>query len=82
MQHAPYTQFLPRPARKAHWDFLPKFVSLHYYTTLEGVLDVQRSGQAQETMICFFGLLFFSQMEWHSKNQQKLSKSTEKLLYF
>ena len=29
-----------------HWDFLPKFLSLHYYTPLEGVLGVQRSGQA------------------------------------
>ena len=28
----------------AHWDFLPKFLSLHYYTTLEGVLGVQRRG--------------------------------------
>ena len=23
-----------------HWDFLPKFLSLHYYSTLEGVLGV------------------------------------------
>ena len=45
----------------AHWDFLPKFLSLHYYTTLEGVLAVQRSGQAQGTIICVLGLLFFSQ---------------------
>ena len=45
----------------SHWDFLPKFLSLYYYTTLEGVLGVQRSGQAQETIICLFGLLFFSQ---------------------
>ena len=27
-----------------HWDFLPKFLSLHYFTTL----DVQRSKQAQD----------------------------------
>ena len=31
-----------------HWDFLPKFLSLHYFTTLEGVLGVQRSRQAQD----------------------------------
>ena len=34
-----------------HWDFLPKFLSLYYYTTLEGVLGVQRSGKAQGTII-------------------------------
>ena len=45
----------------AHWDFLPKFLSLHYYTTVEGVLGVQRRGQAQGTIICLFGPLFFSQ---------------------
>jgi hypothetical protein len=66
----------------AHWDFLPKFLSLHYYTTLEGVLGVQRRGQAQGTIICLFGLLFFSQNEMTFINQQKLSKSTERLLFF
>ena len=35
---------------KAHWDFLPKFLSLYYHTTMEGVLGVQRSGQDQETI--------------------------------
>jgi hypothetical protein len=45
----------------SHWDFLPKFISLHYYTTLEGVLGVHRSGQAQGTIIYLFRLLFFSQ---------------------
>ena len=30
----------------SHWDFLPKFLSLHYYPAL---LGVQRSGQAQGT---------------------------------
>ena len=30
-----------------HWDFLPKFLSLHYYTILEGVLGVQRCRKAQ-----------------------------------
>ena len=44
-----------------HWDFLPKFLSLHYYTTPEGVLGVQRSGQSQGTIIYLFGPLFFSQ---------------------
>ena len=39
-------------ASKTHWDFLTKFLSFHYYTTLEGVLVVQRSRQAQGTIIC------------------------------
>ena len=65
-----------------HWDFLPKFLSLHYYTTLEGALGVKRSGQAQETIICIFGQLFFSQNGMTFKNLQKLSKSSEKLLFF
>jgi hypothetical protein len=43
----------------SHWDFLSKFLSLHYYTTLEGVLGVQRSGQAQGTMICSMEKLLF-----------------------
>ena len=37
-----------------------KFLSLHYYTTLEDALSVQRSGEAQGTIICSFGLLLFS----------------------
>ena len=45
----------------AHRDFLPKFLSLHCYTTLEGVLGVQRSRQIQEIIIYLFGPLFFSQ---------------------
>ena len=45
----------------SHWDFLPKFLSLHYYTTLEGALGVQRRGQGQRTIICLLGPLFFSQ---------------------
>ena len=45
----------------AHWDFLPKFLSLHYYTNLEGVLGVQRRGKGQGTIICLLGPLFFSQ---------------------
>ena len=24
----------------SHWDIFPKIISLHYYTTLEGVLDI------------------------------------------
>ena len=67
---------------KAHWDFLAKFLSLHYYTTLEGVLVVQRRGQSQGTIICLLGPLFFSQNGRTSKNLQKSSKSTEKLLFF
>jgi hypothetical protein len=65
-----------------HWDFLPKFISLHYYTTLKAVLGVQRSGQAQRSIICLFGPLFFSQNGITYKNLQKLSKSSEKLLFF
>jgi hypothetical protein len=66
----------------AHWDFLQKFLSGHYYTTLEDVLGVQRSGQVQETIICLFGPLFFSQNGITLKNLQKLPKSCEKLLLF
>ena len=47
----------------AHWDFLPKFLSLHYHTTLEGILGVQRSEQAQETIVCLFGLAFFHYLQ-------------------
>ena len=56
----------------AHWNFLPKFLSLHYYTTLEGVLGVQRSGQAQGTIICLFGPLFFSQNGMTLKKPTKI----------
>ena len=59
---------------QAHWDFLPKFLSLHYYTTLEGVLGVQRSGQTQGTMICLFGPLFFSQNGMTFKKATKIIK--------
>jgi hypothetical protein len=57
-----------------HWDFLPKFLSLHYYTTLEGVLGVQRSGQAHETIVCLFGPLFFSQNGMTFKKATKIIK--------
>ena len=64
---------------KSHWDFSPKCLSLHYYTTLEGVLGVQRSGQAQGTIISFFGPLVFSQngmtLKKTYKNYQSLVKS-------
>ena len=62
-----------------HWDFLPKFLSLHCYTILESVLGVQRSGQAQGTIICLFGPLFFSQngmtLKKTYKNYQTPAKS-------
>ena len=45
-------------------------------------MGVQRSGQAQGTIICLFGPLFFSQNGITLKNLQKLSKSSEKLLVF
>ena len=66
----------------AHWDFLQKFLSSHYYTTLEGVLGVQRSGQAQGTISCFFGPLFFSQNGITWKKLKKLPISSEKILFF
>ena len=59
--------------------FLAQIPSLHYYTTLEGVLGVQRSGKAQGTIIFLFGLLFFSQ---NGMNFKKPTKSSEKLLFF
>ena len=58
----------------AHWDFFPKFLSLHYYTTLEGVLGVKRSGQAHGTIICLFELLFFSQNGMTFKKPTKIIK--------
>jgi hypothetical protein len=57
-----------------HWDFLPKILSLHYYTTLEGVLGVQRSRKAQGTIICLFGLLFFCQNGMTFKKPTKIIK--------
>ena len=44
-----------------------------FHATIIPPLDVQRSGQAQETVICLFGLLFFSQNGMTLKNLQKLS---------
>jgi hypothetical protein len=66
---APFT-----PVACAHWDLLPKFLSIHYYTILEGVLGVERSRQAQETIICLFGLLFFSQNGMTFKKPTKIVK--------
>ena len=57
-----------------HWDFLPKFLSLHCYTILESVLGVQRSGQAQGTIICLLGPLFFSQNGMTFKKPTKIIK--------
>ena len=34
-----------------HWDFLPKFLSLHYYTTLHTAL---RGGQMSKLKIGFY----------------------------
>ena len=66
----------------AHWDFLPKFFSLHYYTTLEGLLGVQRSKQAQGTIICLFGPLFFSQNGMTFKKATKIIKIHWKVTVF
>ena len=65
-----------------YWDFLPKYLSIYFYTTLEGFLDVQRSGKAQKTISCLFGPLFFTQNGRTFKNLQKVSKSSEKLMFF
>ena len=64
----PWVSILSRAKQNeaAHWDFLPKFLSLHYYTTLEGVMGVQRSRKAKGTIFCLFGsLFFFVKMGWH-----------------
>ena len=72
-----------RPARNTtHWDFLPKFLSLHYYTTLEGVLGVQRRGQGQGTIICLLGPLFFSQNGMIFKKPTKIIKIQWKATVF
>ena len=68
--------------KTAHWDFLPKFLSLQYYTTLEGVLGVQRRGQGQKTIICLLGPLFFSQNEMTFKKATKIIKIHRKLPVF
>ena len=70
------------PSLNTHWDFLPKFLSLHYYTTLEGVLGVQRSGQAQGTIICLLGPLFFSQNGMTFKKPTKIIKIQWKITVF
>ena len=63
------------PARaEPHWDFLPKFLSLHYYTTVEGVLGVQIRRQPQGTIICLFGQLFFNQNGMTFKKATKIIK--------
>ena len=59
---------------RAHWDFLTKFLSFRNYTTLEGVLCVQRSRQAQGTTICLLGLLFFRQNGMTFKKPTKVIK--------
>jgi hypothetical protein len=45
-------------------------------------LGVQRSKQAQGTIICLFGPLFFSQNGMTLKKLQKLPKASEKILIF
>jgi hypothetical protein len=65
-----------------HWDFLPKFLSLHYYTTLEGISGVQRSGQAQGTIIYLFGPLFFSQNGVTLKKATKIIEIHKKVAAF
>ena len=65
-----------------HWDFLPKFLSLRYYTTLEGVFGVQRSGQGQGTIICFFSVLFFSQNGMTLRKPTKIIKIQWRVIVF
>jgi len=38
-------------ANAAHWDFLPKFISIYFYSTPEGFLGVQRSKRNQGILI-------------------------------
>ena len=45
-------------------------------------MGVQRSGQAQGTIICLFGPLFFSQNGMTFKKATKIIKIIEKLLFF
>jgi hypothetical protein len=45
-------------------------------------LDVQRSGQAQETIIILFGLLFFSQNGVTLKKATKIIKIHKKVTAF
>ena len=65
-----------------HWDFLPKFLSLRYYTTLEGVFGVQRSRQGQETIICFFSVLFLSQNGMTLRKPTKIIKIQWRVIVF
>jgi hypothetical protein len=66
----------------AHWDFLPKFLSLHYYTTLESVLGVQRSRQAQGSIVYLFGPLFLSTNGVTLKEVTKIIKNHKKITVF
>ena len=65
-----------------HWDFWTNFLLLQYYTTLEGVLGVQKRGQGQGTIICLLGLLFFSQNGMTSKKPTKIIKIQWKATVF
>ena len=65
-----------------HWNFLSKFLSLYYYTTLEGVLGVQRIGQAQETITCLFGPQFFSQNGMTLKTYKKYQNPVKSYWFF
>ena len=67
----------PRPSISSHRDFLPKFISLHYHTTLEDVLGVQRSRQS-----CLFGQLFFRQNGMTFKKPTKIIKIQWKATVF
>ena len=74
-----------RSTSTPHWDFLPKFLSLHYYTTLEGVLGVQRSGQAQGTNLFVWSAVFRpkqNDIQKTYKNYQNPVKSYCFLGYF
>ena len=57
--------------------FSPKFLSLHYFTTLEGIFGVQRGIQAQGNVIDLFGLLLFKvYSNFAGKQQTKPTKWT------
>ena len=69
------------PCYNSQWDFLPKFISLHYCTPLEGVLGVQRSRQAQGTLFVW-SAVFQPKMKWHSKTYKNYQNPVKSCCFF
>ena len=66
-----------------HWDFLPKFLSLHYYTHPGGCLGCpQKRTIARNYNLFVWFSVFWPKWNDIKKNLQKLSKSIKKLLFF